>query len=82
MREPKFAAVFRRISIAPIFPDWLSTDDLQKLFCRFVLEFVPGCTEEELHEQGTRFVSNLVWAHQQCNFLKVKVKKKSFFLSS
>ena len=25
---------------------------------RFVLEFVPGCTEEELRGQGSRFVSN------------------------
>ena len=58
MREPKCAAVFRRISIAPIFLDWLSTHDLQKLFRHFVLEFVPGSTEEELHEQGRRFISN------------------------
>ena len=58
MRDPAFAAVFRRISIAPTMLDWLSPDDLETFFCRFLLEFVPGCSEEELRGHARAFVGN------------------------
>ena len=58
MRDPTYAAVFRRISIAPTVLDWLSTEDLQHFFCRFVLDFVPDCPEDELRGRAKQFVSN------------------------
>ena len=35
--DPTFAAVFRRISIAPTVLDWLSTEDLQNFFLPFCM---------------------------------------------
>ena len=58
MRDPAFAAVFRRVSIAPIVLDWLSSDDLVILFCRFVSGFVPDCSEQELRDYAWAFVGN------------------------
>ena len=56
MRDPAFAAVFRRISIAPTILDWLSAEDLQNFFVQFVVAFVPDCDKNELRSYSARFV--------------------------
>jgi len=55
MRDPAFAAVFRRIAVTTAL-DWLSAEDLQLFFCRFIADFVPGCPTEELHCRSADFV--------------------------
>ena len=52
--DPTFAAVFRRISIAPTVLEWFSTEDLQNFFCRLVLDFVPDCPEDELRDRANQ----------------------------
>ena len=56
MNDPQFASVFRRIAITTKL-DWLSRDDLRRFFSRFVLDFVPGCTAEEMESYAKAFVS-------------------------
>jgi len=56
MRNPAFAAVFRRISIAPTILDWLSTEDLQTFFVNFIVAFVPDCDKSELRSCSVNFV--------------------------
>ena len=58
MRDPAFAAVFRRVSMAPTMLDGLSPEDLEIFFCCFALDFVPGCSEEELQAHARAFVGN------------------------
>lgn len=61
MKDPAFSAAFRRISIAPIVLDWLSTEDLHTFFMHFVLDFVPGCLEEDLQHYAKQFTSSNTW---------------------
>merc|ERR1712151_1340795 len=64
---------FRRVSIAPTMLDWLSRDDLEIFFCRFVLDFVPGVSAEELRAHARAFVGNEVtWGRGNISIDMVK----------
>ena len=58
MQDPFFAAVFRRISIAPTKLDWLSSQDLKVFVLNFVRAFLPHHDEEELNTFTETFVRN------------------------
>ena len=55
MKDPLFAAVFRRIAITTTL-SWLDKKDLKAFFCWFIAHFVPGCHHEALRVHADNFV--------------------------
>ena len=72
MKDPVFAAVFRRIAITTTL-GWLSKDDSKAFFCGFIADFVPGCRSQELKDRANTFVRGAgPWAGGQISIDMVK----------
>ena len=73
MKDPVFAAVFRRIAITTTLA-WLTTEDLQAFFCGFIADFVPGCRLQELQDSANSFVRDAgPWA---CGKISIDMVKQ------
>ena len=84
MKDPDFAAVFRRIAITTTL-SWLTTEDLQAFFCGFIADFVPRCRPQELQDSANNFVRDVgPWARGQISIDMVKqflMRRISSFLA-
>lgn len=80
MRDPAYAAVFRRIAITTTL-DWLSPEDLQVFFARFLLEFVPGCPAHELEARAKQFVQpDSPWSGERGHRISIDMAKQFLML--
>ena len=59
MRESVFAVVFRGVCIIAEL-GWLLVEDTQTFFVRFLNDFVPLCSEEELADHGPDFTRKIL----------------------
>ena len=55
MKDPAFAAVFRRLAITTTL-GWLSEEDLKAFFCGFLADFLPSCQSREVQNHANIFV--------------------------
>ena len=55
MKDPGFAAVFRRIAVTTTL-DWLPAKDIQTFFCKFLMHVLPGCPDDDLQRGSQSFV--------------------------
>ena len=55
MKDPAFAAVFRRVAITTTL-GWLSEEELRAFFCGFIADFVPGCPSTDVQDRANIFV--------------------------